>query len=271
MNVSAEISRSWLLVNGHSQNQLDSIDESRADQVVIDIEDAVDPVNKVSARNQVAKWLESGSAWVRVNDVNTDFWRDDLIALSAAPGLKGVMLAKTEDGQSVEQTFKLLGSHLPVIPLVESALGIENAAEIAKAKGAFRLAFGSGDYRRDTGTSADDLAMSYPRSRLVIASRIGDLPGPIDGPTVGPNHAALKQQASLAVSLGLTGKLCLDEKQTVVINETICPTESDVVWAEEFLADFGAAGGVVRDGSDPPRLKRAEKILGLARQLGMLD
>lgn len=270
MTVSPEVSRSWLLVNGLSQEQLDSVPESRADQVIIDIEDAVDPVNKDRAREQVANWLSFGSAWVRVNDVKTSFWRDDLIALSKAPGLKGVILAKTEDGQSVEQTYKLLGSHLPIIPLVESALGIENAPEIAKAKGAFRLAFGSGDYRRDTGTSADDLAMSYPRSRLVIASRIGDLPGPIDGPTVGPNHAALRQQAMLAVSLGLTGKLCLDEKQTVVINESICPTESDIVWAEEFIADFNASGGVVRDGSDPPRLKRADKILGLARQLGML-
>lgn len=271
MHVSPEVSRSWLLVNGTSAEQLALVGESRADQVVIDIEDAVDPVNKDSARDRVVGWLETGSAWVRVNDANTTFWRDDLIALSRAPGLKGVMLAKTEDGQSVEQTYKLLGSHLPVIPLVESALGIENAAEIARAKGAFRLAFGSGDYRRDTGTSADDLAMSYPRTKLVLASRIGNLPGPIDGPTVGPNHAALRQQAALAVSLGLTGKLCLDEKQTVVINETICPTESDIVWAQEFRAEFEASGGVVRDGSDPPRLKRAEKILNLAVELGMLD
>lgn len=270
MGVAPEVARSWLLVNALSQEQIDSIAESRADEVVIDIEDAVDPSNKDRARELVVNWLEKGSAWVRVNDANTSFWRDDLIALSRAPGLKGVMLAKTEDGQSVEQTFKLLGSHLPVIPLVESALGVENASEIARAKGAFRLAFGSGDYRRDTGTSADDLAMSYPRTRLVLASRIGDLPGPIDGPTVGPNHAALRQQASLAVSLGLTGKLCLDERQTVVINESICPTESDIVWAQEFLADFESAGGVIRDGSDPPRLKRAEKILNLASALGIL-
>ena len=101
MSVSAEISRSWLLVNALSQEQLDSVQESRADQVVIDIEDAVDPVNKAKAREHVAAWLETSSAWVRVNDVNTDFWRDDLIALSKAPGLKGIMLAKTEDGQSV--------------------------------------------------------------------------------------------------------------------------------------------------------------------------
>ena len=253
MSIQPEISRSWLLVNSLRAEQLDAISESRADQIVIDIEDAVDPLNKERARDAVVYWLQSGSAWVRVNDASTEFWRDDLIALSRAPGLKGVMLAKTEDGQNVEQTYKLLGSHLPIIPLVESALGIENAVEIARAKGAFRLAFGSGDYRRDTGTSADDL------------------PGPIDGPTVGPNHSVLRQQAALAVTLGLTGKLCLDEKQTVVINETICPTESDIVWAQEFFEDFAASGGMIRDGSDPPRIKRAEKILNLARALGFLE
>lgn len=269
MKIAPEISRSWLLVNSLRSEQLEAIGESRADQVVIDIEDAVDPSNKEAAREAVVGWLNKGRAWVRVNDANTSWWRDDLIALSKAPGLKGVMLAKTEDGQSVEQTFKLLGSHLPIIPLVESALGIENAVEIAKAKGSFRLAFGSGDYRRDTGTGADDLAMSYPRTRLVVASRIGDLPGPIDGPTVGSNHGQIRQQAGLAVTLGLTGKLCLDEKQTVVINETICPTTSDIVWANEFMQDFHTSGGVIRDGSDPPRIKRAEKILTLAKDLGI--
>jgi len=271
VTVSPEISRSWLLVNGLQESQLAQVAHSRADQVVIDIEDAVDPSNKELARERVGAWLEKGSAWVRVNDASTPWWRDDLISLSRSPGLLGVMLAKTEDGQSVEQTFKLLGSHLPIVPLVESALGIENAVEIAKAKGAFRLAFGSGDYRRDTGTSADDLAMSYPRSRLVVASRIGDLPGPIDGPTVGPNHGLLRQQSDLAVSLGLTGKLCLDEKQTVVINDSIRPTSSDIIWANDFLEEFNASGGVVRDGSDPPRLKRAEKILNLASALGILE
>ncbi len=74
---------------------------------------------------------------------------------------------------------------------------------IAKAQGAFRLAFGSGDYRRDTGTSADTLAMAYPRSKLVVASRVGNLPGPIDGPTVGSSHPILREQSQVAVSLGL--------------------------------------------------------------------
>ena len=156
-----------------------------------------------------------------------------------------------------------------VLALVESALGIEESPSIARARGAFRLAFGSGDYRRDTGTSADDLAMAYPRSRLVVASRIGGLPGPIDGPTVGSSHPVLREQAGVAVALGLTGKLCLDVEQLPVINEVISPTPSDVAWAQDFLADFEGRGRVIRDGSDLPRLGRAQKIEKLATAFGV--
>ncbi|MEY4039580.1 MAG: hypothetical protein RLZZ52_448 [Actinomycetota bacterium] len=67
----------------------------------------------------------------------------------------------------------------------------------------------------------------------------------------------------------MTGKLCLDNEQIAVINEAMSPTQSDVSWARSFLADFEARGRVVRDGSDPPRLARAEKIDRLAQSFGI--
>jgi citrate lyase subunit beta/citryl-CoA lyase len=103
----------------------------------------------------------------------------------------------------------------------------------------------------------------------MIASRVGGLPGPIDGPTVGSSHPILREQSEMTVSLGLTGKLCLDPAQTAVINEVISPTPSDVMWARDFLADFERRGRVVRDGSDLPRLGRARKIETLARTFGV--
>jgi citrate lyase subunit beta/citryl-CoA lyase len=200
-----------------------------------------------------------------INDHTTEYWSDDVDRLKGVSGLRGVMLAKTESAADVTETFDRLGGSTPVLALIESALGIEEAVSIARARGAFRLAFGSGDYRRDTGTSAEDIAMAYPRSRLVVASRIGKLPGPIDGPTVGSSHPVLREQSQVAVALGLTGKLCLDRDQLSVINEVISPTKSDVTWARDFLDDFDARGRVIRDGSDLPRLGRAQKIDKLAR------
>jgi len=269
-NISAEISRSWLLVAATKPDTFAAAEASRADQIILDVEDAVDPKLKPKALGDVAEWLSSGgNGWVRINDRLSDFWSDDVDALAGLPGLRGVMLAKAEAAAHVTETFDRLKGATPVIALVESALGIEEAANIARARGAYRLAFGSGDYRRDTGTSADDMAMSYPRSRLVVASRVGNLPGPIDGPTVGSSHPVLREQGSMAVALGMTGKLCLDVEQLPIINEVISPTRSDVAWARDFLADFEARGRVIRDGSDLPRLGRAEKIDKLARAFGV--
>ncbi|MCU1407152.1 MAG: CoA ester lyase [Glaciihabitans sp.] len=270
LGIAAEIARSWLLVSATRKETFAAAASSHADQIILDIEDAVDPKLKPGARADVVEYLENGgTGWVRINDHTTNFWSDDVDALAGLPGLTGVMLAKTESPADVTETFDRLRGAVPVLALIESALGIEEATSIAKARGAFRLAFGSGDYRRDTGTSADNLAMAYPRSRLVVASRIGNLPGPIDGPTVGSSHPVLREQSAMAVALGLTGKLCLDLDQLPVINEVISPTQSDVVWARTFLEDFEARGRVIRDGSDLPRLGRAQKIEKLAVAFGI--
>jgi len=262
----AQHSRSWLLVHPGRLEQLEV--GSCADEVILDLEDAVDPSSKSVARSDVIAWLESSSAWVRINDIRSAHWSDDVEALRGSAGLRGVVLAKTEAASDVERTARRLGG-VPVVALLESALGIEEATAVARASGTFRLAFGSGDYRRDTGTSTHDLAMSYPRSRLVVASRAAGLPGPIDGPGAGLDQGALEEQCALAVALGLTGKLCLDEEQTTVINESMSPTLADISWATAFIAEFEARGRLIRDGSDLPRLGSAERILERAGALGL--
>ncbi|MBE7325742.1 CoA ester lyase [Nocardioides sp. Y6] len=253
--------RSWQLVSALRVEDFDVAHLGRADQVILDMEDAIDDRLKQQARDHVLEWFAGGGkAWVRVNDVTTPFWSDDLSALAGSPGVLGVMLAKTESAEQVSVTHHRLGGHVPVIPLVESALGIEEATSIARAPGAHRLAFGSGDYRKDTGTANEAVAMAYPRTRLVLASRIGGLTGPIDGPTVGSVHSLLREQSEDAVVLGMTGKLCLDHEQPAVINEEFSPSPADVAWAVDFLEKFEAGGRVIRDGSDKPRLARAELI-----------
>lgn len=268
--VEPRYARTWLLVNATRTELFDVAAASRADQVVLDLEDAVDPSHKDSARDDAVRWLtDGGQAFVRINDVTTPHWRDDVDALKGVPNLLGVMLAKTEAGEQVEATYHALGGQTPVVALCESALGIEEAREIACARGTFRLAFGSGDYRRDTGASAEDLAMAYPRSRLVIASAIGKLPGPIDGPTTGGGHPELREASSVGVAMGMMGKLCLDAEQSNVINEVMSPNVSDATWARDFIENFEKSGGVVRDGSDLPRLGRARRIQELADAFGI--
>ncbi|MCZ4562886.1 aldolase/citrate lyase family protein [Rhodococcus sp. IEGM 1401] len=267
--VSSERSRSWMLVNGNRPDVFDDAARASADQIILDIEDAVDARFKPIARTHVTSWLDHNCAWVRINDRLSEHWSDDVDQLRNSSGLSGVVLAKAEDSSQVTETFDRLGGSIPVIALIESAIGVEESTAIAAARGTFRLAFGSGDYRRDTGASAHDSAMSYPRNKLVVASRIGKLPGPIDGPTVSVEASEVEEQALLAVALGMTGKLCVGIDHLSTINTSMSPTSADLIWAAEFLADFESRGSVIRDGSDPPRLGRARALIEHARALGI--
>lgn len=262
VRVASAHARSWQLVNALWSEQYDAAQMGRADAVILDIEDAVDDSRKDQARGHVREWIAGGgAAWVRVNDITTAAWASDVDALAVLPGLAGVVLAKTESAADVTETFRSLGGRIPVIALIESALGVEEAVSIARAEGVFRLAFGGGDYRKDTGAENTALAMAYPRSRLVVASTIGGLPGPIDSPTVSSVHSVIRDQCADGVSMGMTGKLCLDGDQPAVINESLSPSLADVEWAVGFVESFEAGGRVIRDGSDKPRLARADTIL----------
>ncbi len=268
--VAPERARSWLLVPASKPDTFAAAVESEVDAVILDIEDAVAPKAKPAARDAVVAWLEAGnSAWVRINDATTSFWADDLAALSGLRGLAGVMLAKTESGSQVEATAARLAPGTRILALVESAVGLEAAPEIARADSTFRLAFGSGDFRRDTGMSDEPLAMAYPRSRLVVSSRAARLPGPIDGPTLTANESILARDSALTLSMGMTGKLCMHTEQAPTVNRELAPAPSDVTWADEVVDALGADGAHVKDGSDLPRLAKALKIREAAEVFGI--
>ena len=102
------LARSWLLVNGAQYERFAPAVRSRADIVVLDIEDAVAPKDKVAARSNVLKWLgEDNSDWVRVNGFGTQWWQDDLDMLSGT-SVGGVMLAMVESVDHVTETAKRL-------------------------------------------------------------------------------------------------------------------------------------------------------------------
>src|ERR1700751_6386069 len=87
------LARSWLLVNGAHADRFQSASHSRADIVVLDIEDAVAPKDKQVARENVVRWLSAENTdWVRINGFGTPWWADDLAALAGTP-VGGGMLA----------------------------------------------------------------------------------------------------------------------------------------------------------------------------------
>ncbi|MDO4252075.1 MAG: CoA ester lyase [Rothia sp. (in: high G+C Gram-positive bacteria)] len=265
----ARLSRSWLLVSAASDEQtLAAAWASEADSLLLDLEDGCPEDLKDQAREKVADLLTQGAeAWVRINTMGSQAWTQDVQALNGLPGLRGVMLAGTEDPDQVTRTAMMLAAGTPVIALIESALGMVNAVAIAKAPGTFRLAFGVGDYRRDTGVSADPMALAYVRSQLVLASRVGELAGPIDGPSAGRHGSDLLRDCAVTSSHGMTGKLLLDAGQAESINVALAPSAEEIEWAREMLAED--TGSVPKDGSYLPRLARARKVSQLAKTYGL--
>lgn len=265
------LARTWLLQPGipGGGQAYEAACTSCADAVVLDIEDGLPDAQKHEGRRSVAEWLSTGAqAWVRINSVATPAWAADLDALADAPGLIGVMLAKTESGDDIAATAGRLPAGTPVVALVESALGIEAVTEIARTAGCSRIAFGVGDFRRDTGMSQDPMVLAYPRARLVIASRAAGLPAPIDGPTLRDQSRHLARETAVANAAGMTGRLCLDPEHAETINSLLSPSSLDIDEARGTLARLDAPAGPY-DGSVGPTRARAQAVLDLAEKLGL--
>ncbi|GAB3710169.1 HpcH/HpaI aldolase/citrate lyase family protein [Mariniluteicoccus flavus] len=268
--IGPELARSWLLVNGSQADRFDAAVASAADVVILDIEDAVAPKDKERARQNVVDFFErGGQAWVRINGFGTEWWEADCKALAGFEGMTGVMLAMVESPEHVMKTADLLSPNQKIVALVETARGVQHLDQIAASRSTFRLAFGIGDFRRDTGFADDPLTLAYARSQFTIAARAANLPGPIDGPAVGALGVKLADAAAVTEQFGMTGKICLMPEQCAPVNEILSPSIEDMSWALDFLTEFDADGGEIRNGSDLPRLARARKVLDLAGAFGL--
>ncbi|GAA4406093.1 HpcH/HpaI aldolase/citrate lyase family protein [Tsukamurella soli] len=266
--ISPQIARSWLLVPASHPELFAIAQESEADAIIIDMEDAVAANDKKQARKDTVEWLTTGHrAWVRINDASSEFWSEDCAALKQCEGLEGVMLAKSESSSHLDDTADRLVDGTRILALVETARGMQNVAHIAAAPSTFRIAFGTGDFKRDTAAGEDPIALVYARSQLVIASRAARLPAPIDGPTLNITH--LPSGTAHAKEMGMSGKLCLTHEHAAIINAGLSPSEKDIAWAHGFIAAFEASGGKITDGSDLPRLARAQKIVHQAEDFGI--
>jgi citrate lyase subunit beta/citryl-CoA lyase len=255
--------RSLLFVPGSRPDRFAKAAASGADVVVCDLEDGVAPDQRVGARDAVSAWLRHGGrAVVRCNALGTAAFEADLAALARVDGLAGLMVPKSEDPAMLAEIGSLVGRDIAVVALIETAVGVIRAPEIA-ASGVARLAFGHLDYAADVGCSPDIEALLLARSTMVVASRAGRLPGPVDGVTAAlDDWAQAGADARRAAALGFTGKLCIHPSQLAPVHRGLAPTDDEVGWARSVLAAGGA--GAERVGGemvDRPVLARARSIL----------
>lgn len=259
----------WLFVPGSRPDRYPKAAASGADQVILDLEDSVADAAKEHARRAVLHWLSHGNAgWVRLNATGSKWHAAELDELVGAPGLRGLMLPKAEP-DAVARTAERLGGRAALIALVETAVGLASAQEIARLPGVDRLAFGSLDYALDVGCEHSEAALLFARSALVVASRVHDLPPPLDGVTTAlDDDDAVRRAAEHARSLGFGGKLCVHPRQVGLVRSVLSVSEDEVRWAHRVLA-AAATGDVVEvDGQmvDRPVVARAAALLDRVRR-----
>ena len=255
----------WLFVPGTREDRFDRAAAAGADEIILDLEDAVPAEEKDHARQLVAAWLgASGQGWVRVNGFATDWWERDLAVVAGQPGLRGLVVPKAEEAAALAACREQLPPTVGLVALVETAGGIDGATALASSGAADRLAFGSVDFALDVGAEETDDSLLYARSRLVVASRVGGLPAPLDGVTVSTtDDAAARSAAVRARQLGFGGKLCIHPRQVAPVAEGFGPTAAQLDWARRVLESAeGGPGPFTLDGEmvDRPVVARAHSI-----------
>lgn len=271
--------RSYLYVPGSDPRMMEKAFATDADALVFDLEDAVAPNRKAEARGHVARALRSRPrkpVIVRVNGVDSGLLDDDLAAV-AGPWLAGVRLPKTESPEDVRRVadgLARLGCDAEIQCLLESALGVERAFDIARAhERVSGLGLGEADLRADLGVSRD-AGLCYARSRVVVAARAAGLAGPIQSVyTAMRDLDGLRRSTEEGMGMGFSARSVIHPAQVAVVNRVFTPAEDEVRRARDLVDRLerataaGTGAFTLEDGRfvDRAVVEAARRTLALAR------
>lgn len=278
--------RSLMFVPAHNEKLMNSAARSKADVLLFDIEDSVQPnANKQVARDNIIRYLseglfESRNIYPRVNDRESGELLKDIYQLTI-PGISGFMYPKATCGNDIYFIGKLLETieyekGLPlgtfkIIPLIETAGAVINIKDICQScKRVVAVAFGCEDYVTDLQGQHDSQGDSIftARSMIAIGARACNV-FPIDTVHIKIHDLEdLESNLILSRKLGFEGMLVLNPKELSLVHKYYSPSQEEVRWAEEMLrlseeAVREGKGVAVKDNKfiGPPMVKMAKEIL----------
>ena len=287
--------RSMLFLPGNTPNMIINGDSLGADSIILDLEDAVSPDEKDSARLLVRSALKNMGfkgveITVRINSIDTDYWKHDLDAiiplrpnLIMPPKASCAEDIRTVDAyiEEVERRNGIEVGTVKLIPLIETALGVENAYTIASACPRVAAIFlGGEDLTADLRCkrTKEGNEIDYARKRLVMAARAAGV-DVYDTPFTDVNDdEGIELDAQYAKSLGFTGKSAIAPRHVKVINAVFSPSEKDIEYAKLVfeairIGKEQGKGAVSLRGKmiDKPIVERARQTLAAAKQLGLVE
>ena len=285
--------RSMLFLPGNNPNMLINGNCLGADAVIFDLEDAVSPDEKDAARILVRNTMRymdfrGCEIIVRINSIDTPYWQKDIDAiLPYTPGL--ILLPKTGSAADVlaadqyitqmEEKLGMEAGTVGLMPLIETAMGVENAFAIASATHRVKALFlGAEDLTADLQCkrTKEGREIEYARTRLVMAARAAGV-DVYDTPFTDVNDdEGIEVDALLAKSLGFSGKASISPRHVDVINRVFSPTPAEIDYAYEVMEAIALAkqqgkGAIALRGKmiDAPIVMRAQRTIAMAQALGL--
>lgn len=285
--------RTMLYLPGNNPNMLTRGHLFGSDGLVLDLEDAVAAGEKDNARILVSRFLEQGEfgdceVTVRINATDTEYWTEDLAAITRSPALSGVRIPKVEGASTVktvdeelsacEDKYGIPVGSTKIFCLLESAKGIWNAYDIANASPRVAAIIPGGeDLVADlrTSRSAGGTELEWARRMLIFAARAAGVDA-LD--TVYPrvtDDAGLRRETEFIKQLGFDGKSVIHPNQIPIVHDVFNPTEQEIGSARKIVAAAREAaarglGAVSVEGRmvDVPVVERAKYIL---RKAGLTE
>lgn len=270
------LAQAFLFVPANRPDRFAKSLATRAHAVIVDLEDAVPLSEKAAARDAIRRdltpWLEQcpQRLVLRINACGTPFWDDDL-RLVEELGIRHLMVPKTESAEQLTSIAHALSFTPVLIPMIESAKGVDQLKAIAAHPNTLRLSLGNIDLQLSLGLQCgpDELELLPVRHQILLASRLAEIAAPIDGVTVQfEAQAQLSADILRAKRLGFRAKLCIHPKQVDGVIEGFQPSAQEVEYAQAVVAaDKAANGGVVQlNGKmvDRPVVMLAQSVLAQA-------
>ncbi|WP_245606043.1 HpcH/HpaI aldolase/citrate lyase family protein [Promicromonospora kroppenstedtii] len=247
---------------------------SSADAVLVDLEDAVAPSRKEEAREnaRLSLALVGGrSVQVRINHRSTPWHAEDVALLGSLPSSVGARVPKVESVREVQELAEALPGRALHL-LVESALGVERAFELATASPQVAsIGLGEADLRSDLRVDDED-GLLWARSRIVVAARAAGLVAPVmSAYTNVRDLEGLAASCRVGRRLGFSGRTAIHPAQLEVIRAAFLPSAEEVAAAREVLsrvagaADAGVGAVALADGTflDVAMVERARWVVEL--------
>jgi (S)-citramalyl-CoA lyase len=260
--------QSLLFVPGNRPERFVKALASGADLVCIDLEDAVGPADKDSARSAALAAMGDPQLGIRINGLRTAQGLADLVAISEADKKPPfIMIPMVEAAAEIEIAHAVLGPVVPLLPLIETVRGLGEARAIAAAKGIGGVMLGGADFSGELGVALSWEPLIAARAEIVMACAAARVPA-IDAPWLDlDNLEGLAEESARIRDIGFAAKSVVHPKHIPVVHKALRPTPEQIAEAHEAEAAYAAAGqSAVRFKNtmlEAPVMARYRRILAL--------